>query len=162
MLTPVTDSTARRRVLTFSEECDFSATPQRVYNIMIYPDTLPDLDHDFVQSWQPEELPPRVGTLNRMKLKAFGVPLFIKFTSRFAEHDPPHRFVIEVVRPSFATGTRWMVDLEEIPGGTHGMTTVEFYTAGWATPLAYIGRLLMRRSVRTGIRSLQARLGSSR
>jgi hypothetical protein len=128
---------------------------------MVYPDTLPDLDHD-VQSWQPEELPPRVGTLNRMKLKVFGIPTFIEFTSRFAEHDPPRRFVIEVVRPSFAAGTRWTIDLEEVAGGTHGTTTVELSTAGWATPFARIGRLLVRRSVRMGIRSLQARLGPPR
>ena len=148
------------RTFSFTEECDYGATPERVYHMLVYPDTLPGLDDD-VRRWEPEELPPRIGTVNRMKLRVFGVPTFLRFESRFAELDPPHRFVVEGVRPAFVSGVRWIVTLEPISGGTHATTTMEAPASRWA-PLARASMFVLRRAVRRGMRALHERLGPPR
>ncbi|MGH8570382.1 MAG: SRPBCC family protein, partial [Gammaproteobacteria bacterium] len=136
------------------------APPERIHRIMVYPDTLPDLDHGTTM-WQPEELPPRVGTLVRIKGKLLGVPLPFRATTRFVEIDPPRRMVTELVRPSFVT-FRWILDLEEVPGGTRASNSFEVWSAWWAAPLGRLLAAVLHRRVRVGMDALLRRLGPPR
>lgn len=151
-----------RRTLRFEEVLDVSAAPERVYNYLTYPDTLPDLDPD-IAYWQPEELPPRVGTLNTMKWKLFGIPTFIELASRYTEVDPPHRFVVEGVRPAIAKSWRWTMVLHELPGGgTRGISSFELSAPRWTVPVARILLAFLRRGVRRSMRASLGRLGRPR
>lgn len=147
------------RTLRFEEVIEVSASPTRVYHYLNHPDTLADLDRD-IPYWQPDELPPRVGTLNRFKWKVFGMPTFFELVSRFAEVDPPHRFVIEGVRPKIVKNWRWTMELAERPdGGTRAISAFELDSPNWALPFARIGLSFFRYRARRSIAASLDRLG---
>lgn len=146
------------QTLRFEEVVDYGARPEKIYGIMIYPDTLPDLDADVVY-WQPDELPPRVGTLTRFKLKVLGVPTFVEIVGRFTDVDPPRRFAVEGIKPWFAKG-RWTIDLDALPaGGTRSTTTFELTVGRWAVPIGRVVLALVHRGVRRGTTALLRKLG---
>ena len=127
---------------------------------MVYPDTLPDLD-PFTGSWEPDELPPRVGTLVRIRSKFLGMQVPFEFVTRFTELDPPRHMVTELVRPTPVT-MRWALDLEEVPGGTRATNTFEISWRWWAAPLGRVFAALVHRGLRMGMRKLLAQLGPPR
>jgi ligand-binding SRPBCC domain-containing protein len=147
--------------MRFEEILDVSTSAERVYNYLTYPDTLPDLDPDIVY-WEPEELPPRVGTVNKMKWRVFGVPTFIELSSRYAEVDPPRHFVIEGVRPRFVDW-RWTMDLVELPNGvTRGTSKFELDVPAWTLPLSRMVLSYLHRGAHRSMQASLSRLGEPR
>lgn len=146
-----------RKTARYEEVLDVASPPERVYNYLVYPDTLQDLDPS-IAYWQPDELPPRVGTLNRIKLRVLGIPTF-EAVSRFVEVDPPRRFVIEGVRPKIASTWRWTMECRELgSSGTRGISTLELGAPTWAYPFARIALAYFRRHTRRSMRTSLARL----
>jgi ligand-binding SRPBCC domain-containing protein len=138
------------RVIAFTEVVDLSTTTRRAFWFGVRPDTLADLDPSY-EYWQPQELPPRVGTENHLRMKVFGVPL--KVVSRFDEFDPPHRFVVDGVRPPPARWSRITATFEDLPNGATRFT----YSMEIRYPLlgALIARIIasvIRRGIRTSVR----------
>jgi hypothetical protein len=90
------------------------------------------------------------------------MPTFVELVSRYVEIDPPRRFVVEGVRPSFAKAGRWTVELEELSGGTRGKTDFEITAPTGAVPFARLLLAFIHRGTRKSMLSLQQRLGPPR
>lgn len=145
---------------TFAEVADYGVSPERLHRIMVYPDTLPGLTKS-TRSWQPDELPPRVGTLVRIRSTFLGMKVPFEVVTRFSELDPPRHMVTELVRPTSVT-MRWALDLEQVPGGARATNTFEISWRWWAAPLGRVFAAIVRREVRVGMRKLLAQLGPPR
>jgi hypothetical protein len=145
-----------RRDLGFTEILELGCTPDEIFWYLISPETASTVDPTIVE-WRSEVFPPKVGTLNHLKAKAFGVSM--RMTSRFTEFDPPRRMVVEGVRPPMAKWTRSIHDLQAVPGGMRYTNTVDM-----RPPFGFrlVHRLMarhLRRGVREGSERLLARFG---
>jgi hypothetical protein len=140
------------RVIAFTEVVDLSTTTRRAFWFGVRPDTLADLDPSY-EYWQPQELPPRVGTDNHLRMKVLGVPMSV--VSCFVEFDPPHRFVLDGVRPPFARWSRTVATFEELPsGGTRATFLMELRYPPWGAFFARVMARIQHRGLRTSIRRL--------
>ncbi len=90
----------------------------------------------------PEPLEMRQGTLIDYRLKVHGVPL--RWQSRIAVWEPPHRFVDEQVRGPYR---RWWHEhiFESTDGGTRCIDRVDYAVPGGAL----VNRLFVRRDLAT-------------
>jgi len=147
-------------VKAFAETLDYGVSPEPLHRIMVYPDTLPDLSAS-TGSWRPDELPPRVGTLVRIRSKLLRMQFPFEVVTRFTELTPPWHMVTELLRPRLVT-MRWALDLEEVPGGTRATNSFEVSWRWWAAPIGHVFAAILHREVRNGMRKLLARLGPPR
>ena len=140
------------RVITFTDTADLRTSPRRAFWFGVRPDAIADVD-PMVNSWQPQELPPRVGTENHMRTRVLGIPM--KAVSRFVEFDPPHRFVLDGVRPLPARWMRFIVTFDELPNGETRFTyLMEIRYPVWGVLVARPMVLVMRRAMRTARRRM--------
>jgi hypothetical protein len=140
------------RVITFSDTADLHTNPNRAFWFGVRPHAIADVD-PMVNSWQPQELPPRVGIENHMRVKFLGVPM--KAVSRFAEFDPPHRFVLDGMRPPPARWMRFTLTFDELPDGTTRFTyLMEIRYPAWGALIARTLMLTMRRAMQTSMRRM--------
>jgi hypothetical protein len=139
----------KRRTIVFIEAAELSTTPRRAFWFTITPDKPADID-PAVDYWQPQELPPRVGTENHFKMNVLGLP--VKMISRFTEFDDSRRFVIEGVRPRVGRWTRMTNEVDELAsGGTRYTVCVEVRYPIWGAPIAATMAAILRRSIRAAL-----------
>lgn len=140
---------SERRVIAFSEVVDLATTADRAFWFTVTPDKPADFD-PAVDYWQPQELPPRVGTENRFNMRILGLP--VRMVSRFTEFDAPRRFVIEGVRPRVGRWTRMTNEVDVLEsGGARFVSSVEVRYPAWGRPIAAVMSAILRRSVKAAL-----------
>jgi len=100
-----------RGVIYHTDTVILGTTPEKAFWFSISPGQLPKVDPAVV-FWEPDELPPRVGTKNRFKLTVFGVP--VHCVSRFTEFEVPKRTSLVGERPFFAKWTTLSCEVEPL------------------------------------------------
>lgn len=146
------------RTRSFTESAILPTTPERAFWSTIAPDALPKGD-PHVEYWEPDELPPRLGTTNTMKLTTvLGVKL--KVRSRFTEFEPPHRMMVQGVRPFFSPWTRLTYEIEPVEEDRVSYTvTTEITAPTWAVPIAALMERVLRQRVRAAVAFTARRFG---
>ena len=145
--------------ISFTEVLELGAPCEDVFLYMVDPKTAGTIDPSIVK-WRSEDDPPKVGTLNHLTAKFLGVP--IKMTSRFVECQPPHRMVLQGVRPPMARWTVGTHDLQEIPGGMRYTYEIEMRSPIGFRLVHRVMARMMHRGVRMGCRRLLEVFGPAR
>jgi ligand-binding SRPBCC domain-containing protein len=149
----VTIQTGARRV---REVIFLSPPPEQVFWFVLHPDNVPKYDPSFVY-WKPEEYPPRVGTLNHMKVRMFG--LSMTAVSEFVEWDPPTRVVVEAVRPTWPVRLRVAHTYEPHEGGTLFTYQADIRAGLGGTLFGWLVEIALRRAILVGAPRLRELLG---
>lgn len=140
---------SERRVIRFKETVDLATTSERAFWFTVTPDKPADID-PAVDYWQPQELPPGIGTDNHFNMRILGVP--VRMVSRFVEFDPPHRFAIVGVRPRMGRWVRMTNAVDDIDsGGCRYTVVVEIGRPLWAAPVAAMMGAVLRRSITSAL-----------